>query len=209
MYKFLLIALFVSSFTFAQNKKPLPKKNNTVASVADSSKGEDSVEVREPLPKEFKVYSKKAKIKKNKERLKLCINLLNGDSIFNYCINDSICRDPEVFKILFEQKNADSAFVLVYVRAFSKPADKPACDAGKEVKLFFVRLNTTTNKGIVQIKTIESCMKNITNMTTESNDDWDASSPLIYKYYAGATKFLEVKFDPEHYKLGLQSASDL
>ena len=140
--------------------------------------------------------------------MKLCVNLVSSGTIFNYCINDSICRDPEVSKILFETKQGDSTYVLVYVRAFSKPDDKPACDAGKEVKLFFVRWNTVTNKALVKIKTVESCMRGITNMTKESLDEWDKTSPFIFKYHKGAQNFIDLKFDPQNFLLGLQSVGD-
>jgi len=208
MYRLLLIILFIGSFANAQNKKPVTKITKT-APVKDTIKI-DTAAIRlaeaANIPKEFAVYTKRSKLKT--EKMKLCINLVNQGTIFNHCINDSICRDPEFSKILFEKKQGDTNYVLVYVKAFSKPDDKPACDAGKEVKLFFVRWNTTTNKAIVKIKTIESCMRGITNMTKESIDEWDKTSPFIFKYHKGAQNFIDLKFDPQQYLLGLQSVSD-
>jgi len=208
MYRLLILALFVASLATAQNKKPLPKNTKTTA-VKDTLKKDSASIVKEapaPFPKEFAVYTKRSKLKT--EKMKLCINLVCPDTIFNYCINDSLCRDPEVSKILWEKKQSDTTYVLVYVRAFSKPDDKPACDAGKEVKLFFVRWNPQTNKAIVKIKNIESCMRGITNMTKESIDSWDTTSPLIFKYHKGAQNYVELKFDPQNYLMGLQSVSD-
>ena len=154
MYRLLIVTLFLVSFAQAQTKKPA--QTNKSKAVKDSVKVDSASVVKEEeitIPREFKVYSKKPKAKT--ERMKLCLNLVSADTVLNYCINDSICKDPEVSKIVFEQKQGDSTYVLVYVRAFSKPIDKPACDAGKEVKLFFVRWNTKTNKAIVKQKTIE------------------------------------------------------
>ena len=213
MYRFIFIALFFATITSAQTKKPAPKpaakKTNTV--VVKDTLAADTAAIRlaeaEAIPKEFAVYTKRSKIATNP--IKLCINLVSPDTIFNYCHTDSICRDPETFKLLFQKKNADTTFALVYVQAFSKPYDRPSCDAGKEIKLFFFRWNTTTNKALVKIRTIESCMNNTINMTKESIDAWDKTSPLIFKYYRGTDKFLELTFDPNNYPLGLQTAHDL
>ncbi len=206
MYRLLIITLFFASLTQAQTKKPTPNAKTKV--VKDTVRKDTSALVKEievPLPREFKVYSKKPRTKT--ERMKLCLNLVSPDTVLNYCVNDSICKDPEVSKILFQQKQGDSTYVLVYVQAFSKPLDKPDCDAGKELKLFFVRWNTKTNKAVVKQKSFESCMKGITNMTKEPVANWDQSSLLTIKYYK-AGSFLELKFDPQNYLLGLQSASD-
>lgn len=204
MYKYIVIAIFLASFAAnAQTKKPAPGGKKPEAKV-DSVKPQPVV--AEALPKEFAVYSKKPK--KKGDKMKLCINLVGKDSILNYCISDSICRDPEVSKILFEQASGDTTYVLVLVDAFSKPADKPSCDAGKETKLFFARWNTKTNKAIWKQKSVSSCMRGITNMTKEPIRDWDKSTVLTVSYYKGGSDFLEVKFDPENYKLGLQSTPE-
>lgn len=208
MYRLLILAIFFASFANAQTKKPALKKpvaaKDTVKTVAVDIAALRAAE--SAIPKEFAVYTKRSKIKG--EKVKLCINLVSGSTILNHCINDSLTKDPEVSKILFEKKQGDSTYVLVYVRAFSKPIDKPSCDAGKEVKLFFVRWNTATNKAVVKIKTIESCMKAITDMTTESLDEWDKTSPYTWKYHKGAQNFVELKFDPQNYLVGFQSTGD-
>ncbi|PBQ32258.1 hypothetical protein CNR22_10905 [Sphingobacteriaceae bacterium] len=211
MYRILILTIFFASFANAQTKKPVAKTTKPVAT-KDTVKpvAIDTAALRlaeaAAIPKEFAVYTKRSKIKG--ERNKLCINLVSNGTVFNHCINDSLTKDPEVSKILFEKKQGDSTYVLVYVRAFSKPFDKPACDAGKEVKLFFVRWNTATNKAVVRIKTVESCMKAITDMSTESVDDWDKSSPIVWKYHKGAQNFVELKFDPQNYLQGFQSTGD-
>lgn len=207
MYRLLIITLFLVSFAQAQTKKPA--QANKSKAVKDSVKVDSASIAKEEeikIPREFKVYSKKPKVKT--DRMKLCLNLVSADTVLNYCVNDSICKDPEVSKILFEQKQGDSTYVLVYVRAFSKPVDKPDCDAGKEVKLFFVRWHTKTNKAIVKQKTIESCMKGITNMTEGSILDWDRSSAFTFKYYKSGGKFVDLKFDPQQYLLGIQSTAE-
>lgn len=208
MYRLLIIAMFVASLATAQSKKPVAKNTKPVA-VKDSVKMDTAAIRREEaaaIPKEFAVYTKRSKLKT--EKMKLCINLVNGKTIFNHCINDSLCRDPEVSKILFEKRQGDTNYVLVYVRAFSKPDDKPACDAGKEVKLFFFRWNTTTNKSIVKIRNVESCMRGITNMSRETIDSWDTTSPLIFKYHKGAQNYVDLKFDPQQYLLGFQTSDN-
>lgn len=215
MYRLLIIALFVASFASAQttpNKKPAPKNPKQAAqdTVKAEIAGQDTAAIRREeaaaIPKEFAVYTKRSKIKD--ERMKLCINLVSPESILNYCVNDSICRDPEVSKILFEKMQGDTTYVLVYVRAFSKPVDKPACDAGKEVRLFFFRWNPGTNKAVVRIRTVESCMRSITNMTKESIDSWDTTSPLVFKYHKGAQNFVDLTFDPQNYLAGFQTTGD-
>lgn len=204
MLRLLVIALLLSNFAGAQTKKPV-QKNAKSKAVADSLKSDSVVaEVEKPMPREFAVYTKKPKLKT--ERMKLCLNLVSKDTVLNYCINDSICRDPEITKILFEKKDADSTYLLVYVDAFSKPVDKPECDAGKELKLFFIRWNTKTNKALVKHRTVESCMRGVTNMTREPILNWDRVTPLTVNYYKGNSTFSEIKFDPQQYLLGFQSA---
>lgn len=213
MYRLIILAIFFTSFVNAQTKKPATKLSPAAAKAAairDSLRKDSllkNVKVEEvKIPREFAVYSKKSVAKPGaKSRQQLCVNLVSDTTIFNYCINDSILKDPEVSKILFQKKQADSTYVLVYVQAFSKPDDKPTCDAGKEIKLFFVRWNTKTNKALVKQKTVESCMKSITNMSKEGIESWDNSSPLIFNYHRGGQNYIDLKFDPQNYLLGLQS----
>lgn len=208
MYKFIIIALMIFvSFANAQTKKT---KTPKVESIENDSLISDStiVSVIElKIPRQFLVYTKKAKNKT--ERIKLCFNLITNDTVLNYCMNDSICRDPEVFKQLFQEKKADTVYVLVYVDAFSKPlTNDPKCESGKETKLFFVRWNTKTNKSIWKQRTISSCIKGVTNMTKDPIEDWDKTSPLVLNYYKGGDDFIEITFDPEKPDLGFQSSSE-
>jgi hypothetical protein len=216
MYK---IVIFIMLFAFSMNaqpKKPAGKnpktkpKTDSLAVTAPSVAVIDTFDIKEEEIREqprFAVYSKKAKVTKDR-RMKLCFNLVNVDTTVYlfHCINDSICKDPEVYKILWRQIEGDSTYMLIYVDAVTKVEDKPSCDAGHETKLFFVRWNTVANKAIWKQKTVGSCIKAITNMRKEPIDKWDGSSPLVVNYYKGASIFTEVKFDPANYLLGLQSS---
>jgi hypothetical protein len=196
--------LFAATLVTAQTKKPAPGK----AAKTPTVQPKDTVVVTEEpetLPTEFKVYSKRSKTKK--ERMKLCLNLINGDSILNYCVNDSLLNDPENTKILFQEKTTDSTYFLVYVGAFTKDPNRMECSAGREVKLFFVRASLKTNKAIVKQKYIESCQKTITRMNREPIDTWDGQSVLKVSYHRGSV-FHDVIFDPQNYRAGLQSISD-
>jgi hypothetical protein len=156
------------------------------------------------LPHEFMVYSKKPKVKG--DRTKLCFNLIHNDLALNYCMNDSLCVDPEVSKVMFEQRNGDTLYVLVFVEAYTKIEgfDDGRCSAGRETKLVFARWNTKTNQAKWKQKNISSCRKGITNMTKEPILDWDKTSPLVVNYNRGLN-FYEIKFDPNQYQLGFQS----
>jgi hypothetical protein len=203
MYRLIIIPLLICTFASGQSKKPIPKNTKPVVQ-ADTLPADTVYEEEEVYPDQFTVYTKKPS-KTKPERMKLCLNLVGEETILNYCLNDSLLHDPEVSKIIFEQKQGDSTYVLIHVQAFSKPKDKVECDAGKEQKLFFVRWNQKTNKAIVKQKTFESCMRGITNMTREPIDSWDKSSLLILKYNR-ADVFGEIKFDPQQYLTGLQSS---
>jgi len=206
MFRLLFVFLIAATSLQAQNKKQAPKSSTVATTPDDSTKAKDAPEIDQPPPREFAVYTKR----KKKERTKLCFNLITPDSntILNHCINDSVCRDPEVYKILWQKTEADSTFALVYVQAFSKPVDKPACDLGKEIKLAFIRWNTATNKATLKQKNIESCMKNITNMTKEPVRDWDGTSPLTINYYRGSGGFQEIRFDPAEFRKGFQGGDE-
>ncbi|MDI1355471.1 MAG: hypothetical protein PSX36_11155 [bacterium] len=208
MGKCLFFALLFATFILpAQTKKSAPK-DAPVIPQADPLKTDSLVEEEEAdlVIRDFKVYTKRSKSKK--EKMKLCLNLVSGDSILNYCINDSLLRDPEFTKVLFQERSADSTYMLVYVSAFSKAPDKPECTAGKETKLFFVRWNTQTGKAIVKQRSIESCMRGITNMTIDPILNWAGQSTLVVSYHKGGTTFSELRFDPQNYRLGLQTISD-
>jgi hypothetical protein len=207
MNKLIFITLlFVAFLTNAQTKKPGQTKAAKTPTVEPAPDTVVVEEVREDFPTEFKVYSKPAKPKK--QRMKLCINLVSPDSILNYCVNDSLLNNPEVTKILFEQKEQDTTYTLVYVAAFTKDPNRPECAAGKEVKLFFLRWNTVRNKAVVRQKYIESCQKTVTRLTREPIEEWDGQTPLQVSYHRGDA-FNTLTFDPKNYKLGLQTVNDM
>ena len=139
--------------------------------------------------------------------IQLCINIANKDTNLTYCVNDSICKDPEIKKLLYEKAVGDTTYMLIFVQAFTKSkSDDGICNAGKETKLFFVRWNTKTNIAKWKTKYINSCIKTITNMTKEKITAWDKTTVLTVNYHKGST-FHEIKFDPEQPQLGLQNAA--
>jgi len=219
---FILIFVFCTLAIAGQNKKAPSNKNSEPPAnpenqpqlweSVDSGAGIDSSqmepkEVEAKIPRAFLVYTKKPKAKT--DRTKLCFNLVCKDTVLNYCINDSICKDPETYKVLYESKVGDTTFVLVFVDAFTKAGnDNPRCDAGKETKLVFFRWNTKTNKTKIKQKVVSSCIRNIVNMTKEPITDWDGTSILEVNYYKGGSGFPVVKFDPAQVQLGLQDLSE-
>jgi hypothetical protein len=207
MRSLLLILLVVPLTFFGQTKTP-PKKGakapkDTVARARVSPS--DTLDPRDTLIQasgQFAVYNKRGRGKDR--RLKLCIQL-TGVNILNYCINDSITRDPETVTELWRTDEGDSTFVLIYVDAFTKGDFGKLCDGGHETKLMFFRWNYVTNKALLRQRTIASCVKAVTNMSKGLDiNAWDAKSPLVFEYHKGGG-FLEVKFDPANYKAGLQS----
>lgn len=145
---------------------------------------------------------------KTKDRIQLCINIANKDTNLTFCLNDSICKDPETVKVLFEQTKGDTTYMLIFIEAFTKMKnDGGLCNGGRETKLFFVRWNYKVNKATWKFKNICSCAKGITNMTKEPIKDWDKSGPLTVSYHRAAT-FYEIKFDPQKPELGIQSNAD-
>jgi hypothetical protein len=214
MYRIIILSILFASFTKAQTMptSSAKKQNKSLAndiSMNDSIKshGDTARLVEPPLPHEFMVYTKKPKT--NKDRTKLCVNLVSGESVINYCMNDSLCKDPEVSKILFEQKQGDTLYVLVLIDAFTKidaTNDDGKCSSGKETKLVFSKWNTKTNEAKWKQKNISSCSKGITNMSKDPLSEWDKNSVLTVNYHRGQN-FYELKFDPQQYQLGLQSNS--
>lgn len=167
-------------------------------------------DLKDRLKKEkltFRVWTQhpnpKAKVK---ERKQLCMNLVHKDTNLIYKTNDSVCVDPEVYKLLFEKSVGDTTYMLIYVDAFTKSSNE-LCAAGHETKLFFVRWNTATMKAKWKHKNIASCTKGITKMSKESPMDWDKSGPLEVKYNR-SFDFTEIKFDPANPQLGIQVTRD-
>lgn len=207
MYKLVLFLFLLALQLSAQTKKPNSKSKPLVIDTTDvviDSLDRTGEELKQKH--QFGVYTRKPY--KPLNRMKLCLNLVDGENNYNFCINDSICKYPEVATVLFQKKDGDSCFVLVLVDAVTKTNDKPECDAGHETKLFFVRWNTKTTKATWKQRTVSSCMKAITNMTREPIKNWDKTSILKVNYHKGGTAFIELKFDPENYQLGFQSNAE-
>lgn len=208
MYKIIILSLLLSFSLNAQNKKPNPKAK-PIAAVDTLINGSDTLDVKgEELKQnhQFGVYTRKPY--KPLNRMKLCVNITSDDNNYNFCINDSICKYPEHASVLFQKKDGDSAFVLVLVDAITKADDKPACDAGHETKLFFIRWDTKNNKAVWKQRTVSSCIKAVTNMNHDPIKDWDKTSVLKVNYHKGGTVFIELKFDPENYHMGFQSNAE-
>ena len=141
------------------------------------------------------------------KQIQLCINIVNNDTNLTYCMNDSICKDPEIKKLLYEKTVGDTTYMLIFVQAFTKSkSDDGLCNSGKETKLFFVRWNPKTNVAKWKSKYINSCIKTITNMTKEKITAWDKTSVLNVSYHKGST-FNEIKFDPAQPHLGFQNVT--
>ena len=211
MKNILLVFLIFSLEGFSQNKKHASansqsEKKDTVVAKDFRADTLDAKEVEITENRTFGVYTRKPR--KSDKRMKLCINLVSEQSVLNLCINDSICKFPEQSEILFEKKNGDSTYVLVYVDAVTKVDDKPECDAGHETKLFFIRWNTRNNKASYKQRTVSSCMKAVTNMTHDPITNWDKVSPLHVKYHKGNEVFVELTFDPNEYLKGFQSNTE-
>jgi len=134
--------------------------------------------------------------------MKLCINITNKDTNLLYCVVDSVIKDPEYGKVIFEKQNGDSVYLLLHVYAFSKLGGN--CNGEKEAKLFFVRWNVAEGRAVWRNKYISSCAKTITNMTKTPIEQWDGKTKLVVEYHRGQN-FYEIAFDPEHPELGIQN----
>lgn len=136
------------------------------------------------------------------DKMKLCINLTSKDTNLLYCVVDSVMKDPEFGKVMFEKQQGDSIYMLLYVYAFSKQGGN--CNGEKEAKLYFVRWNTFEGRAIWRNKYINSCAKTITNMTKTPIEEWDGKSKLVVEYHRGQN-FYEIAFDPARPELGIQN----
>lgn len=211
MHKLSLIFLLLAFSLGAQTKKSdsKGKKTGNVEILEVEELKSEPVDTIDPVEesiktqRKFGVYTRKAR--KPENRMKLCINLVSPASMLTLCFNDSICKYPEISKILFQKTNGDSTYVLVFVEAITKAVDKPSCDAGRETKLVYIRWNTNTNKAIYKQRNVSSCIKVITNMTKEPIANWDGTTPLVVNYLKNGTSFVELRFDPEKYLMGFQS----
>lgn len=168
-------------------------------------------DLRDRLKKErmtFRVWTQHPNPKaKEKERKMLCINIVHKDTSLIYKTKDSVCVDPENFKLLHEYTAGDSTYMLIYIDAFTKDGNE-LCGAGHETKLYFVRWNTKTMEAKWKFKNICSCSKAITLMTKRKViNEWDKKSPLQITYNRGMD-FMELKYDPANPKLGIQMLKD-
>lgn len=153
----------------------------------------------------FKVYTKRSK--KPNEPLKLCINITAKDTNYLHSINDSIVKDPEVAKLLFDKTIGDTTYMLIYIDSYTKLASKPACAGGKETKFYYVKWVVGKSKPVFKAKTIASCYKGVTNMTKTPVLEWDKQSILTASYHKGSN-FVDITFDPANPQKGLQSTKD-
>lgn len=153
----------------------------------------------------FRVYTKYPNPKKKDDKMKLCINIVAKDTNLVYTMKDTLIKDPEVYKLLFNKTIGDSVYQLIFVDSYNKSGG--ACSGRKETKLWFVRWNAPAGKAIWKAKTINSCQKTITNMTKQNIMEWDGKEPLILSYNRGDA-FIDVTFDPAKPLLGFQTTGD-
>jgi hypothetical protein len=153
----------------------------------------------------FSAYTKKPIKGLEGDKMKLCVHIVSKDTFLTHCVVDSITRDPEFAKVLFNEQKGDSVYQLIYVYAFSKQGGN--CNGQKEAKLMFVRWNTKVNQAAWKSKLINSCAKTVTNMTKTPIEDWDGKSKMVVEYHRGSN-FYEIAFDPAHPELGLQNNKD-
>ena len=123
------------------------------------------------------------------------MNIVCKDTNLVYCINDSIVLEPELYKVLYEKREKDSIYMLIFIEAYSKSKnDNGMCNSGRESKLFFTRWNIKTNGAKWKSKNIRSCVKGITLLGgKEQINEWNKSTPLVVKYHR-ADFFYEIKF---------------
>lgn len=147
------------------------------------------------------------KLKTKQPPIQLCINLANKDTNLTYCVNDSILKDPEIKKVVFEKAIGDTTYMLIFLQAFTKSkSDGGVCNSGKEQRLYFVKWNPKTNVAKWKAKNVNSCIKTITNMGKQKFTEWDKASVLNISYHKGSN-FYEFKFDPDQPQLGFQKVS--
>ncbi|MGE0567709.1 MAG: hypothetical protein AB7O73_07145, partial [Bacteroidia bacterium] len=161
----------------------------------------------------FRVYSRHPHPKsKKKEKIKLCVNITAKDTNFTYMITDTMCKDPEVYKLLYKKEIKDTVYWLIYIDAFAKtPYKGGICHGKHETKVYFVKWVFKDNKVIPYTKPkfkatkIASCISTITNMTTEDPLKWDGKSTIKFSYNKGS-HFYDVEFDPNNPHRGLEKS---
>jgi hypothetical protein len=207
MLRLVLFLFLISLSVSGQSKKKLPvapkkpKTDSAASAVLSDTIDKGELKIREA--RKFAVYSKRYRTRKE-NRAKLCVQLVNPDTVFTYCHSDSLTRNPETSKIIFEKQDGDTNYVFVYTEAFSKMPDKPECDGGRETRLYFFRWNLKTNQAISRTRLINSCLRAYTNMTKQNILEWDGISPLNIEYLKTGTSFTGFVFNPDEYKKGFQ-----
>lgn len=174
----------------------------------DIKKRNDSIRVafRGALKKRYSTFNvRTVKPRSASERMKLCINIVAKDTNLTHCFKDSIMRDPEVSKVLYDKAVGDTVYMLILVEAFNKTIN--TCGTTKESKLYFARWNYKESKAIWKVKTFSSCAKTITNMTKTPVIEWDKKSPLVISFNKGSD-FVDLTFDPEKPEKGIVSSND-
>jgi hypothetical protein len=155
-------------------------------------------------------FSVKTERDANKKTKGNVLTLVDGKEKVDYTWNDTITRDPETTKVLFEKQKGDTLYALLYISTFSKVATTSAngrCVAGKEKRVFFVKWARKTNQAKWKNKCVESCLLNVTNMTTEETiTTWDKKTELVFKTLK-ANEFVDLSFDPNKFWEGLKSSN--
>lgn len=174
----------------------------------DVKKRNDSLRVafRKALKKKYSTFSvKTVKPRNATERMKLCFNIVAKDTNLTHCFKDSIMRDPELAKVIYDKAVGDTVYMLILVEAYNKTI--PTCGTTKESKLYYARWNYKESKAIWKVKTFSSCAKTITNMTKFNVADWDKKSPLVISFNKGSD-FVDLTFDPDKPEKGIVSSND-
>lgn len=216
-----LIYLFIiiPGIIFAQGN---PASNTTLSieNVAVSVDGTDSAkqytatviaEVLSPIEKYYKehavfgVYTKEASAAY--KRTRLFIQVVEGAQTHLFSIHDSLCINPEKSKVLFQKLEGDSVFCLIGIDAYSKAANNPYCDAGKETKVVYLRWNIKTQKSRFKQRTISSCLRGVTNLSQDIFN-WQPTANLELTYHKGGDMYITVLFDPKNWHLGFQSSTE-
>ncbi len=171
-------------------------------------KKNDSIRVafRVALKKKYNTFSvKTVKPKAAGERMKLCFNIVAKDTNLQHCFKDSIMRDPEISKVLYQKAAGDTVYMLILVEAFNKTIN--TCGTTRESKLYFTRWNYKESKALWKVKTFSSCAKTITNMTKMPVAEWDGKSILTISFNKGSD-FVDLTFDPDKPEKGIVSSND-
>ena len=124
-------------------------------------------------------------------------------------ISEEDRKRKKCIELCFVYHPGDTVFCLIVIDAFSKASDNPLCDAGKETKVVYARWSTKTNKSKFKQRTVSSCLRGITNLTTTDLFKWNPDSgPLELNYHKGGDLYIQVIFNPKDFHIGFQSTSE-